>query len=183
MEQSEQPLRNNFLRWQCRIRQIAMREEDGKPSAGMQPGVWLAGGVELLPAMNLLLVPGEPEESTAFFRFQVQKSHDPKQVLDKGLQYLQSTYYHHAPSFRDEMTASFLPGSKLASNLIEAGQCLLQFEQFSQVFKLVCSIRELAQSEDSWQATFWHNHMFNPDLPGDVTIIGFTPHWEKSEVG
>jgi len=172
--------REEFLRWQCRLRQIAMREEDGRPSRGMQASVWLGGGIRLIEAMNILLIPGEPDESTAFFRFQVKKTHDPKQVMEKGLQFLQSTYYHHAPSFRDEMTALFPHHSATADKLVEAGQCLLVFEQFNQTFKLVCTTRKLEVNEDGWQATYWHNHMFNANLPGDVTIIGFTPDWEKS---
>lgn len=172
--------REEFLRWQCRLRQIAMRKDDGKPSPGMQASVWLGGGENLLSAMNMMLVQGDPEESTAFFKFQMKKSHDPKQVLEKGLQFLQSAYYHHAPSFRDEMTALFPKASGVADRLVEEGQCLLQFEQFNQVFKLVCTTRRLEEEEESWQATFWHNAMFNAKLPGDPTIIGFTPHWDKS---
>lgn len=172
--------REEFLRWQCRIRQIAMREDDGRPSRGMQAAVWLGGGIELINAMNILLVQGDISESTAFFKFQVKKSHDPAQVVEKGLQFLQSTYYHHAPSFRDEMTALFPRRTDTTDQLVEAGQCLLQFEQFNQVFKLVCTIRQLETDEDSWQATYWHNHMFNANLPGDATVIGFTPNWEKS---
>jgi len=174
--------REEFLRWQCRLRQMAMREDGGRPSRGMQASVWLGGGVERIRAMNVLLVQGEPEESTAFFKFQVKKSHDPKQVLEKGLQFLQSTYYHHAPSFRDEMTALFSPQSTHGGQLLEAGQCLLVFEQFNQTFKLVCTTRLLEADEDGWQATYWHNNMFNAKLPGDATIIGFTPDWEKSVV-
>lgn len=172
--------REEFLKWQCRIRQIAMREEGGRPTRGMQACVLLGGGIELIEAMNMLLVPGDTAESTAFFKFQVKKSHDPKQVLEKGLQFLQSTYYHHAPSFRDEMTALFSRHSNAADQLIEAGQCLLVFEQFNQTFKLVCTTRKLDADEDSWQATYWHNNMFNASLPGDATIVGFTPDWGKS---
>jgi len=84
------------------------------------------------------------------------------------------------PSFRDEMTALFPHRSSTADQLVEAGQCLLLFEQFNQVFKLVCTTRKLDQQDDSWQATYWHNNMFNANLPGDATILGFTPNWEKS---
>jgi len=172
--------REEFLRWQCRIRQIAMRDDGGRPSRGMQASVWLKGGIELIETMNVLLVPGEPTESTAFFKFQVKKSNDPKQVLEKGLQFLQSTFYHHAPSFRDEMTALFSHHSGVARTLVGTGQCLLVFEQFNQMFKLVCTTRKLGTDEDSWQATYWHNNIFNASLPGDATIVGFTPDWEKS---
>jgi len=30
-------VRQNFLGWQCRIRQIVMREAGGQPSSGLQP--------------------------------------------------------------------------------------------------------------------------------------------------
>src|SRR5262245_24708716 len=32
-------LREDFLAWQCRIRQIAMRQDGGRPSPGMRPRV------------------------------------------------------------------------------------------------------------------------------------------------
>ena len=172
--------REEFLTWQCRIRQIAMRDDGGQPTKGMQPSVWLAGGNRLIDAMNILLIPGETKESTAFFKFQVKKSNDPKDVMEKGLQFLQSTFYHDAPTFNDEMTALFSPYSDSAVMLLESEQCLLVFEQFNQTFKLVCTVRELSSEEASWQATYWHNLMFNPAVPGDARIVGFTPFWEKS---
>jgi hypothetical protein len=76
--------REEFLRWQCRIRQIAMRDDGGRPSRGMQACVWLGGGIELIEAMNMLLVPGEPSESTAFFRFQVKKIERSQTGAGKG---------------------------------------------------------------------------------------------------
>ena len=40
---------------------------------------WLDnGGRELASAMTMLLIPKKPEESTAFFRFQVMKTSDPR---------------------------------------------------------------------------------------------------------
>ena len=80
------------------------------------------------------------------------------------------------------MTALFPPRSDHGDQLLEARQCLLVFEQFNQTFKLVCTTRLLEADEDGWQATYWHNNMFNANLPGDATIIGFTPDWEKSVV-
>ena len=158
-----------------------MRDDGGQPSKGMQPSVWIVGGNRLIDAMNILLVPGDPMESTAFFKFQTKKSNDPKDVMEKGLQYLQSTFYHDAPTFNDEMTALFTPNSNTAKALIQAEQCLLVFEQFNQIFKLVCTVRELDEEETSWQATYWHNLMFNPTVPGNSKIIGFTPFWENCD--
>ena len=86
-------LRDHFLGWQCRIRQIAMRQDGGRPSPGMRPRVLTTAGRELSPALTVLIVPKEPEESTAFFRFQVQKSRDPRDIYERGLAFLQADYF------------------------------------------------------------------------------------------
>ena len=173
--------RDEFFNWQCRIRQIAMREDEGMPSSGMQPSVRLGGGLVIMPAMNLLLVRKNSEESTAFFKFQVQKSNDPKEIKDKGLQFLQSTFFHNAQGFSDDLTAVFSPSSLVAEQLLQEGTCLLTFEQFNQTFKLVCRISLVDPTHDYWTASFWQAALFNPSIPGDVQILAFTPVWEKCE--
>ena len=78
----------------------------------------------------VLLVRSDPVESTDFFEFQVRKNHDPNEVYQKGLTYLQATHYHRANRFSDEMTALFLPESRLAASLSELDTCRLDFRQF-----------------------------------------------------
>ena len=41
-----QGLRDAFLRWQCRVRQMAMRDNAGRPGEGMIPELTLAGDRE-----------------------------------------------------------------------------------------------------------------------------------------
>ena len=53
-------LRDDFVAWQCRIRQIAMRQDGGRPSPGMRPRVLDASGGEIAPALTVLLVPRDP---------------------------------------------------------------------------------------------------------------------------
>ena len=43
-----QPLRDAFLRWQCRVRQMMMRDKMGRPDAGIMPALTLPGGAEAL---------------------------------------------------------------------------------------------------------------------------------------
>ncbi len=74
-------LRDDFLAWQCRIRQIAMRQDGGRPSPGMRPRVRDRSGRELSPALTVLIVPRDPAESTDFFRFQVMKTARPARSL------------------------------------------------------------------------------------------------------
>ena len=70
-----------------------MREDGGRPSPGMRPRVLDTAGRELAPALTVLLIPKEPEESTAFFRFQVMKTPDPRDVYERALAYLQADYF------------------------------------------------------------------------------------------
>ena len=44
-------MRDAFLGWQCRIRQIAMREYGGQPLAGMRPSVSTRKGKSLSPGL------------------------------------------------------------------------------------------------------------------------------------
>ncbi len=177
---SREKIRDHFLGWQCRIRQIAMRNDQGCPSPGMRPRLLTTEGQELSPALTILLVPRAPEESTAFFRFQTQKTRDPKQIYENGLEYLQSTHFQNAKGFSDEMTALFNTGSPLAERLLAAGRCRLDFAQFNQRFDLLCAMRALAPDDPAFEATYWHNRIFNPAIPGAATVLGLTPDWASA---
>jgi hypothetical protein len=177
----DEKLRDHFLGWQCRIRQIAMRQDEGRPSSGMRPKVFTRDGQELSSGVIVVLVPRDPEQSTTFFRFQAQRTHDPRQTYEKGLEYLQATHFQHPKSFSDEITALFVPKSALADRLLEAGECLLAFEQFSQSYRMFCKVRALDPQEPAFEATFWHNRLFNPNLPGEVAILGFQPDWHSAQ--
>ena len=174
-------IRDRFLAWQCRIRQIAMRDHEGRPSQGMRPEVYLKGGKLLSPGVIMLIQPKEPDESTDFFRFQVQKNNDPAEVYKKGLQFLQGTHFQSSKKYSDELTALFPVDSGVADALMEAGECLLSFEQFSQRYRMFCSVKEFEKNDSSWQGTFWHNHLFNPALPPNPRILGFKPDWSSAQ--
>ncbi len=170
-------LRDQFLNWQCRIRQIAMRENEGRPTEGMRPRVLDSKGNQLSDGIITLIVRGNSGESTEFFKFQVQKHNDPQDVYKKGLTYLQATHFHRAAEFGDELTALFPGSSDFSRKLIELGICVLEFEQFTQSFKLPCKIRSLPADDALFQATIWHNRLFNRNLSDDVVVLGFKPDW------
>ena len=174
-------LRDHFLGWQCRIRQIAMRQDGGRPSQGMRPQVWGSDGWLLSPGLTVLLVPKEPAESTAFFRFQVQKTPDPRLVYEQGLAFLQAEYFQQPKTFSDRLTALLSGDSPLAAALIADPACLLEFEQFRQSYRLPCSVAELAVDDPAREATLWHNRLFNPALPDDAHTLAFTPEWDSAK--
>lgn len=178
--QSGDKLKQHFLGWQCRIRQIAMRKDGGRPSSGMRPKLLLNDGRELAVGISIVIVPEEPSESTEFFRFQALKTHDPRQVYEKGLTYLQATHFQNAKSFSERMTALFNKGAAVPTTLLQAGHCILEFLQFSQSYRLSCKVEELKNDSPAAQATIWHNRLFNPALPADMQVLGFQPDWTKS---
>lgn len=179
LEAAQQALRRHFLGWQCRLRQLAVREAEGRPTQGMRPEVFLddrAAG-----RLTLLIVQAEPSESTAEFRHIVRRTHDPKERYSSALKLLQATYYQYPEDFSDVMTALFNAASPTAQDLLSAGRCRLRFEQFNQRYELPCGIRALRREEPGYQATFWHNALFNPNVPGDAQVLAFIPDWAEAE--
>jgi hypothetical protein len=178
---SAQNLRDHFLAWQCRIRQIAMRQDGGRPSPGMRPRVLDTAGREVAPALTVLIVPKESAETTALFRFQVQKTSDPRDVYQRGLTLLQADYFQRPESFSDRLTAP-LPGrSALAATLLAERACILEFDQFRQFYRLPSRVSALPSGDPAREATLWHNRLFNPSLTDDVQVLAFRPNWDMAE--
>jgi hypothetical protein len=178
--QGDSGLRDRFLAWQCRIRQIAMRQDGGRPSPGMGPQVLSSSGSEIAPALTVLLVRKEPEESTALFRYQVQKEADRRELYERGLAILQADYFQLPQLFSDHLAAVLPKESAVADRLIGDGVCTLAFDQFSQRFSLACGVSELAIGEAMREAALWHNRLFNPLLPDSVRVLAFRPDWAAS---
>lgn len=174
-------MRERFFGWQCRVRQIAMRESEGRPSPAMRPSLYSSDGALLSDGIITLIVRGAPEESTEYFKFQLQKYHDPKEVRDKALQYLQATHYHGSERFSDQLTALFGETSELADKLVEDKKCVLTFSEFSQGYRLECDVELLEIGDRFHAATLWHNRIFNPHTSDSVKVLSFKPDWTKSE--
>jgi hypothetical protein len=182
-KQSAQARRDDFLAWQCRIRQIAMREDGGRPSPGMRPRVLDGSGQQLAPALTLLLLPRDPAESTAFFRFQVMRSADPRDIYERALTHLQADYFQQPRTFSDRLTAVLPATSPLAATLLADATCVLAFDQFRQSYRLPCTVLALPVGDAAREATLWHNRVFNPSLPDDVLVLQFRPDWMSAGTG
>lgn len=173
-------LKKYFIGWQCRIRQLAVRNDDGRPSQGMQATIAIKGTDQLFGPVNTGLVRSDSKDITAEFRFIVQKTHDPNLRQEAAIKLLSSAYYQHPKKFEDFLTATFALDSEIAVHLLRAGKCKLNFEQYQQQFNLHCSVESVEEQDDAYQATYWHNRMFNPVLPAKIQLLKFTPHWGKS---
>ena len=181
LDRANEELRDRFLRWQCRIRQIAMRTQGGRPTSGMTPVASVVGtGAPIARVVTVLC--RRPEHSaTMELRHMARRTHDPAERRESGLKFLAEQYYQAASEFSDILTASFAPDSASAAALVDHRECRLAFEQFSQRFDVHCTVRRLSPANPLREATFWHNLLFNPRLSADCIILGFEPDWPGSE--
>jgi hypothetical protein len=173
--------RRAFLAWQCRIRQIAVRDHGGRPTPGMRPLLEVAA--RQVGPITVVLNKRDGGETTAQFRFMVKKTHDPADRYDAALRYLAAAYYQHPDSFSDRLTALFAPEVELPAQISGRADCVLTFAQFNQRWRLPCAAQLLEPDAAEYQATYWHNALFNPRLPGNVRIVAFTPDWTHAEAG
>ena len=173
--------KDRFLEWQCELRKAAMRDQGGRPSTGMCPRVLGDSGKEQARALTVLLTPRDPEESTAFFRFQVQKSADPRETYQKALRFLQSEYYQDSKQFSDRLLAVLPPDAPLTTALIDAGKCVLDFSQGRHGFRLPCKVKVMKNGNANHAAAIWHNRIFNPTLSDGMQVLAFKPNWKSAE--
>jgi hypothetical protein len=176
-----QALRDHFLGWQCRIRQHAVRQEGGRPTSGMRPRVADTAGHELAPSITVLLLPRDMTQTIYRFRHLARRTEDPAERFQKALETLADAYFQRPREFSDQMTALFGPQSALASAILAAPGCVLEFAQFRQRYRVPCAAAELPQDDLAWQHTYWHNFLFNPALPPEPRILAFSPHWAEAE--
>ncbi len=180
MTQLDNPLRDTFLRWQCRVRQIAMRENMGRPDDAITPALTLTGETKPTGHIITVLSKAPPFSKTPELQHMFRRTHDPAQRREKAIQFFAETYYQKAREFSDILTATFPPGSPGAAAISAAGNCTLTFKAYGQRYDLLCKVRTLDKTNPLYQATWWHNMLFNPNMHPDTVIFGFEPDWAHS---
>ena len=174
------PLRDAFLRWQCRVRQMMMRDEAGRPTDGIMPALTPAGETEPMGHIITVLSKSPVYSKTPEMRHMATRTNDPAQIRESALKFFSEFYYQKGAEFSDILTATFPPGSDGAKAIRRAERCRLDFEAFGQRFGLECRVWKLTAKNPLWQATYWHNRLFNPGLPETTVILGFEPDWRAS---
>lgn len=164
-----------FISWQCRLRKMCVRELGGRPTQGMSAGVYSISGGEEQSRMNFMIMRKDSSDRTDELRHIVRKTPDSSIWVKDGLRILSELHYHEVDQFENRLTALFALDSTLSGALLEAGQCHLKIEQDSIEHAFDFSVDALDQDDELFQATYWHNHLFNPSLPGKVQVIAFTP--------
>ena len=175
-------MRKAFLGWQCRARQAAMRERQGRPDGAAMPAVRVIGS-EGTAGQIITVLNRQPQHSVLpEFRQIAKQTMDPAKVREAALRFLSAGYYQNSGRFSDVLTATFAADSLGAARLVKAGRCILEFGAHSHRFNLDCTVLGLDRSHPLHEATRLHNGFFNPALPPDVRILGFEPDWSASEM-
>lgn len=177
---SASPLRLNFLKWQCRVRQMSMRDNFGRPDDGITPELYLPGEDEPMGHIITLMNKSPGYSVTPEMQHMARKTNDPAQRRDQAIRFFSATYYQKASEFSDILTATFPPGSPGAAAIREADTVRLRFEAYAQVYDLKCKVWKLAPHNPLHQSTMAHNRLFNPGLPHDTEVLGFEPDWDAS---
>ncbi len=180
LDPQSEALRTGFLRWQCRVRQMLMREAQGRPGDPIMPALTLAGETEPMGHIITVLNKAPGHDKVPEMRHMVQKTQEPLQRREAALRLFSETYFQKPETFSDILTATFPPDSPGAAAIRGAERVTLTFEAFSQRFDLDCRVWRLTEKNPLHAATWWHNLLFNPTLGGGITVLGFEPDWTTS---
>ena len=169
-----------FIRWQCRLRQMIVREREGKPDFSIMPSLSLVGSKEPLGHIVTLMNKSQQYSHLPEMLQIAKHTHDPQIRQEKALKLLCEYYYTRSEQFSDILTATFVESSQGAKQILKADNVKLEFEAYGQQFSLFCQTKNFLKSHYYYKATWWHNHLFNPKLSKDVSVVGFIPDWKKS---
>lgn len=176
----EAPLRDAFLGWQCRARQMMMRDHGGRPTDAVTPAVTLAGEDAPMGHVITIMSKGPAYSVTPELTHMAKKTNETSKWREEALRFFSSTYYQKPHEFSDILTATFPPGSQGAATLRAAERVTLAFDAFAQRYDLRCRVWKLARRNPLHAATMAHNRLFNPALHPDTEVLGFEPDWSAS---
>lgn len=174
------PRRTLFMKWQCHVRQMSIRQMEGKPDEAIIPTLILADLEEDLGQIITLINKTTDYDVIPEMKYMAKKTNDASQVRQDALKFFAEAYYQKPSTFSDILTATFLPSSYGAAKIYGAKNCILRFEAYAQSFDLRCKVWRLAKHHQLYQATWWHNKLFNSSLHPDTEVLGFEADWESS---
>jgi hypothetical protein len=166
---------NNFVIWQCSLRQRNFRMFGGKPSEGtVAVAVDKKDNNELI-SFRSVLMEKECLNTSKMFEFIHKQTHDPEIRFDKAIKFFSSQYYNTPKNFDGSFTAVFKNKSKISKNLLKLKEINVQFFERDTGFNFTVKITKLKKTNDKWKYTFFHNAFFNMNLTEDIEILNFSP--------
>lgn len=180
MPTDHSPMRDAFLGWQCRARQMMMRENGGKPTDAVTPALTLAGEAAPMGHIITVMCKNPAWSVTPELQHMARKTNDTAKWREDALTFFSATFYQKAREFSDILTSTFAPGSAGAAAIRAADRVTLSFNAYGQCVDLDCKVWKLARRNPLYAATVAHNRLFNPGLHPDAEVLGFEPDWSNS---
>ena len=91
-EKQASSLRDTFMGWQCRVRQIAMRNNLGRPDYGVTPHAYLEPNKEPLGQIVTVICKSQSYSKIPELQHIYKITNDPAQRRDKAVQLFSDTY-------------------------------------------------------------------------------------------
>ena len=98
---------NNFVVWQCSIRQRNFRMFNGKPSEGTVANLSEIKSNKELCNIRSVLIEKNCIDTAKMFEFMIKQTHEPEIRFDKIIKFLSSEYYNTPANFDGSFTATF----------------------------------------------------------------------------
>ena len=166
---------NNFVIWQCSIRQRNFRMFSGKPSEGTSANLSDIGSNKELSYIRSVLIEKNCLNTAKMFEFMIKQTNEPELRFDKIVKFLSSEYYNTPTNFDGSFTATFDKNSENYKKILKKKKLIAQFFERGTGFYFPVKISKLKKNDAKWKYTFWHNFFFNPNLNENIEIIHFAP--------
>ena len=166
---------NDFVIWQCSLRQRNFRMFGGKPSEGTIAKLNDIKSNKDLGDMRTILLENSCINTAKMFEFIHKQTHDPETRFDKAIKFFSSEYYNTPKNFDGSFTAIFGGGSVIVKNFLKLKKINVQFFERETGFNFNVKITKLKKTDNKWKYTFYHNAFFNINLNEDIEILNFSP--------
>ena len=166
---------NDFVVWQCSIRQRNFRMFSGKPSEGITATLSDIRLNKELFNIRSVLIEKNCLNTAKMFEFMIKQTNEPELRFDKIVKFLSSEYYNTPTNFDGSFTATFDKKSEIYKKILKNKKLIAQFFERETGFYFPVKVSKLKKNDAKWKYTFWHNFFFNPYLNEDIEIIHFAP--------
>ena len=171
---------NDFIVWQCSLRQRNFRMFNGKPSEGIKALILDNKSNKEIANLRSVLIEKNSLNTAKMFEFMIKKTHDPEERFSKAVKFFSYDYYNTPNNFDGSFTAAFSYQSNIAKKILKNKKYNVQFFERDTGFNFTVAVSKLNKKDSKWLYTFWHNSFFNPVLNEEIDILYFCP--DKSEL-
>ena len=166
---------NDFVNWQCFLRQRNFRKFSGKPSEGTVAAIYDNNSNDEITNFRSILIEEKPLNSAKMFEFMTKKTHDPEERFLKAVKYFASEYFEDTKIFDGSFSATFPNNSKIVKDLLKKRKLNVQFFETRTGFNFNVIVKKLKKNDPIWKFTFYHNYFFNSSLNDNIEILFFKP--------